>query len=96
MPSNNPVANLQMRIFKDILGVQKQTTNVGVLLELGRFPIHINAVKLAVKNWERIRKGNANAIICATYIESTRLNLKWTQSIKTILEVNGLLSLFLK
>ena len=46
LPKNNPVENLHMMICKQILGVQKQTTNVGVLLEIGRIPL---------KNWERIR-----------------------------------------
>ena len=31
LPSNNPVSNLQMRILKEIIGVGKQTTNIGVL-----------------------------------------------------------------
>ena len=53
--------------FKEILGVGKQTTNIGVLLELGRYPLHINAIKLSVKNWERIKKGNANNLLLASY-----------------------------
>ena len=44
MPKNNP--NVHMSFCKDLLGVQKQTTNVGVLLELGEVPLgmarHIN------------------------------------------------------
>ena len=75
--------------------MNKQTTNVGVLLELGRSPLYINAVKLAVKNWERIRKGNANTILFASYNDSIELNLPWIQGIKGHLKRNGLLSLFL-
>ena len=48
---------------KHILGVQKQTTNIGVLLELGRIPMHIYAAKLAIKNWERIKRGQANCVL---------------------------------
>ena len=43
---------------KQLLGVQKQTTNIGVLLELGSVPMQLFAVKLAIKNWERIRQGH--------------------------------------
>ena len=39
MPSNNLIANTHMRFCKDVLGVQRQTTNIGVLLELERIPI---------------------------------------------------------
>ena len=33
MPKNNPIENLYMKFCKALLGVQKQTSNVGVLLE---------------------------------------------------------------
>ena len=36
MPKNNPIETLHMKVLKQILGVQKQTTNLGVLLELGK------------------------------------------------------------
>ena len=52
----DPIETLHMRICKQILGVQNQTTNIGVLLELGRTPLYISCIKLAVKNWERIKK----------------------------------------
>ena len=40
LPANNPIENLHSRFCKNILGVHKSTTNVGVLLELGRIPTH--------------------------------------------------------
>ena len=32
LPRNNPIENLHMKFCKEVLGVQRQTTNVGVLL----------------------------------------------------------------
>jgi len=52
----DPIDTSNLRICKQLLGVQKQTTSIGVLLELGRIPLHIDAIKLSIKNWERIRK----------------------------------------
>ena len=52
MPSKNPVQKLLSMIYKQLLGVQKQTADVGVLLELGTVPLSLFATKLAVKNWE--------------------------------------------
>ena len=43
-----------MNVCKDLLGVQKQTTNTGVLLELGKWPMSLNAKKICINNWERI------------------------------------------
>ena len=39
IPKNNPIENVHIRFCKDLLSVQKQTTNVGVLLQLGEIPI---------------------------------------------------------
>ena len=54
-------------VCKQILGVQKQTTNIGVLLELGRIPV----TRAAVKNWERTEKGEINPIIFSSYLDKT-------------------------
>ena len=56
LPKSNPIENLHMMMCKQILGVQKHTTNIRVLLELGRVPTQLFAVKLAIKNWERIKQ----------------------------------------
>ena len=91
----NPIDTLHMSILKQILGVQKQTTNVGVLLELGKTPISIEAKKLSIKNWERIKKGDANDLLIASYQDAINEGLPWISQIKTTLETNGFLSLYL-
>ena len=95
LPVNNPIENLHMMMCKQILGVQKQTTNIGVLLELGRVPIHIYAAKYAIKNWERIKRGQANSFLLASYTDSLEENLPWINGVKYILERNGMLSFYL-
>ena len=95
LAKGNPIDTLNLRICKQLLGVQKQTTSIGVLLELGRIPLHIDAIKLSIKNWERIRKGNANKIICSSYLEAVNLNLPWIDRIRFQLESNGMWSFFL-
>ena len=61
-PKNNPIENLHMQFCRQLLGVQKNTTNYGVLLELGRVPLMIEAKCRSIKNWERISNGKANQI----------------------------------
>ena len=52
MPKNNPIENLYIMTFcKTILGVQRQTSNIGTLLELGAVPIMFFGVKNCLKNW---------------------------------------------
>ena len=52
---SSPIENLYMMMYKNILGVHTKTTNIGKLLELGKVPVHLEAIKFAIKTWERIR-----------------------------------------
>ena len=94
MPKNNPIENFHIMMCKHILGVQKQTTNIGVMLELGKVPIHFEAAKLSVKNWERIRLGQANELVLTSYQNSMIEKLPWIEGIKGTLENNGMLCLY--
>ena len=94
LPQNNPIETLHMKVLKQILGVQKQTTNIGVLLELGRIPLYLECIKLGTKNWERIKQGKANSLLLASYKDAMTEKLPWISRVKLNLEENGLLSLF--
>ena len=39
--------------------------------------MHIYAAKLAVKNWERIKRGQANCVLLASYRDAIEVNLPW-------------------
>ena len=82
-PSNNPIENTHMRFCKDLLGVQRQTANIGVLLELGRVPIMLYGKKNCIKNWARIAiQGKANYLVLLSYLNSRENQLKWPEMIK--------------
>ena len=53
----NPIENLDMMICKSILGVHKCTTNVGVLLEIGRVPLLFNDIKKLDKKLGKDQEG---------------------------------------
>ena len=86
----NHIEIMQMKVFKQILGVHKQTTNSGVLLEMGRATLDLECIKYGIKNWERIRKGRANAILIDTYNDALKDDLPWITGVKSILEKNNL------
>ncbi len=69
--NKNLVEIMQMKVFKQILGVHKQTTNLGVLLELGKHTLDIECIK----NWARINKWNANNLLL-TVAHNCHGNLK--------------------
>ena len=92
----NPIDTLHYMVCKQVLGVQRKTTNIGVLLEIGRLPLYIDAIKFSVKNWERIRKKQANVVLQASYAESVDLDLQWIVGVRGHLESNSMLSFFFK
>ena len=92
LPKNKPIENLHFTFCKHLLGVQKGTTNVGVLLELGWTPLTLDAQKAAIKNWERIRNKKANYLVTLSYINAEQNSLEWSTKVKSCLEQNGMLS----
>ena len=91
IPINNPIENTHMRFCKDLLGVQRQTTNIGVLLELGRVPIMLYGKKNCIKNWGRIHiVGRASEILLWSHLNSMENNLKWTSSVSDCLNQMGI------
>ena len=92
LPKNNPIENLHMMMCKQLLGVQKQTTNIGVLLELGRVPLCLYTLKSSVKNWERIKSGKGNILLesCKDSID----NHGWIPNIRKHLESNDMIEFF--
>ena len=84
---------------KHLLGVHKNTTTDGVLLELGRLPLLLFAQKAAIKNWERIRKNKCNPLLSLSYKRAVKdvaeNSCLWLSNIKRTLEHNGMLSHYL-
>ena len=91
MPKNNPIENMYMKFCKDLLGVQKQTSNIGTLLELGAVPIMFFGIKNCIKNWNRIHKRNeANSILLNVHQMATEYGLPWTTLTKNTLNTIGI------
>ena len=89
-PQNNPVENLHMQFCRQILGVQKNTTNNGVLLELGRTPLMLEAQRLSLKNWDRIKSGNGNTLVTNSYHNAHIMKLDWNETVCSLLSKHGM------
>ena len=91
LSENNPIDNIHMRFCKDLLGVQRQTSNTGVLLELGRLPLTQYAKKNCIKNWRRIHiQGKANELVLFSHRESLIKKLVWSESVSICLNTMGI------
>ena len=82
MPKNNPIEIFQNKFLKQLLGVQIQTTNIGVLLETGSVPLSIYAKKCCIKNWSRINKNKCNSVLRHSYLNAINDDLVWYAKIR--------------
>ena len=96
LPKNNPFEILHLQCCKQVLGVQKQTTNIGVLLELGQIPLHHYAVKNGLKNWVRLTtQQNGNEITLKSHEFARENNLKSIACVQDTLSRIGLMEDFI-
>ena len=91
LPSRNLIDLVHMKFLKQILGVQKQTSNIGVLLETGRVPLLTYAIKNSIKNWSRIGLFNeCNALTKLSFQNIVDKDFEWNRNIRNILNNIGL------
>ena len=87
---SNSTERLNISLCKHLLGVKRQTSNVASLLEMGRYPLYIDATKQCIKNWLRINNGEVNEILaCITDSQSSNVDYTWTSQIKQFLSKYG-------
>ena len=70
----NTLETFQVSILKQILGVSRKTTNISILLELGRYPLNINIQYQAIKYYLRFPTVNKNSLLYEAYENDKKLN----------------------
>ena len=79
--NKSPLEKLNTTLSKYLLGVKNQVSNVASKIEMGRFSLHIDAIRNCIKKWQRIQSGDACNILKLTFQnsgeckDSIRLNL---------------------
>ena len=86
---------MQTKFLKQVLGVQIQTTNVGVLLETGELPMINHAKKHCIKNWVRLMRNKGNNLSQMSLNDAMEGGLIWIENIKKELFSVGLGNIFL-
>ena len=74
LPKNNPIERLHNMFCKQLLGVQKQTNTMGILLELGMVTMTYHALKAAIKNWDRVRNKKSNNLLYESLNNASKEN----------------------
>jgi uncharacterized membrane protein len=65
-----------IKFYKYILEVNKRTTNLAVLVELGRFPAYVLVVCSIFMYWHRVQS-NPISLMKSAYEEYKELNKKY-------------------
>ena len=90
--SNNRVLTFVNKFYKTLIGVKQRCSNVGVLCELGRYPIEINIAKAMIKFWFRLISLPTNRLTAHCYwalFNQNNLHDSWFDAIKTIINTTG-------
>ena len=91
LPKRNFIDLIHMKFLKQLLGVQTQTPNIGVLLETGRVPLLAYAIKNSVKNWHRIVKlNNSNPLVRLSFENIIEKDFDWQKNSRLLLSNIGL------
>jgi hypothetical protein len=66
---------MHIKICKSLLGIHRTSTNVAVLSELGRFPIHFDILKAMLSYWHRLENldPDCSGLLKNAFVESKYL-----------------------
>ena len=91
LPKQNLIDLVHIKFLKQLLGVQTQTSNVGILLETGRIPLMAFALKQCVKNWNRIAvESDCNPLTHLSYKNIFDNQFEWYKNMEMLLNNLGL------
>ena len=83
----NKLEKFQITVLKQLLGVSQKTTNISVLLELGRYPISINIQYQAIKYFLRFSNINKDRLLFKAYEDDLKTYNENTHFISYIIKI---------
>ena len=83
------IEKIHTKFCKQILGLRRNTSNMGALGELGKYPVIFKNWTLAIKYWLRLELGSQNELLNRAYKVAKAENHYFCQSIKGLLFQNG-------
>ena len=86
---NYDIENIHTKFCKHILGLRRNTSNLGALGELGKYPVIYKNWTLAIKYWLRLENGTFNKLLNKAYEVAKVENHYFCQAIKSLLFQNG-------
>ena len=79
---NAPCTTAQLKFYKFILGVKRQTPNLAVFGEIARLPLALKAHLNVMKYWNRIRHMDRDTLVNQAYWENVRMDSNWCRTVQ--------------
>ena len=92
------IERFHFKICKQIIGVNKKTSNIATIAELGRYPLYIDIQTQIIKYLLRLKIIKKERLLFKAYqeqIENINEQNNWINNAKIILDKNGLSYIFL-
>lgn len=89
---NNPLEKFVNKFYRTLLGVPKNSSTVGVHVELGRFPLALSIKHTMLKYWSRLVTLPESRLVSHCYwsLHKTKKSKDtWFTSVKQIIETSG-------
>ena len=81
---------LQLKFYKYILGLKKQTSNMATFGEVAYLPLALKTHMTLLKYWYRLKSMSNTTLAKMAYIENLGMNSNWCRTIQTLNTTYGL------
>ena len=86
---NSPIESLHTQFCKHILGISKRACVNAALLEVGFYPLHIDAKMRVLRNWLRISQGYCNSLMKKFFSSEDSVDGSWKFEVESLLKKYG-------
>ena len=81
---NSQTTACQLKFYKFILGVGRQTPNLAIFGEIAEIPLQLKAYTTVLKYWDRIRSLEDDTLVKKAYMENLKMNTRWCQTLQIL------------
>ena len=83
--TNDQYEGFHLKFMKWSLGVHRKSSNIGTWGESGRLPIAIDAIKLSIDYFGRVKELSNDSLVYKAFCEQRDLELDWYKSNNTLI-----------
>ena len=83
--ASNLYEKFHLKYIKWCLSVHYKASNVGCWGETGRYPLYVDAIKMAIDYYNRVEDASSDTLLHEAFIEQKSLQLDWYANLQSII-----------